>query len=224
MQRHGGQEEWNKLGKSQAEKVISHAGCASVSFVEVSKHRHSAWHCQWCGEPGHFHFLKSSAGASDVQPGVGLHRGAVRSDAGVTSNSGLRSWDLISYVGGSGGFNMWWCVFIFPHGWLRVWLICKHLIEVCSLKSWVSHSNSEQSVRKVETGRRELLCVCMWEREREFEIEREAHRESNYMERGNSMAGGEHALVSQTLVAIPALAPGTLDELHKFSVPQFSHL
>lgn len=43
------------------------------------------------GWSGHFHFLKSSAGASDVQPGVGLPRGAVRSDAGVTSNLGLRS-------------------------------------------------------------------------------------------------------------------------------------
>ena len=116
MQRHRGQEEWSRLGKSQGEKVISHAGCASVSFVEVSKHRHSAWHCQ-CGGgggvAGHFHFLKSSAGASDVQPGVGLPRGAVRSDAGVTSNFGVEELRFISYVeGGSGGCNMWWFVFI----------------------------------------------------------------------------------------------------------------
>ena len=44
------------------------------------------------------------------------------------------------------------------------------------------------------------------------------------MEWGNSMAGGEHTLVNQTLVAIPVLTPVNLGELYKFSVPQFSHL
>lgn len=47
------------LGKSQYRAGSSHAGCASVSFVEVSKHRPSAWHCQWwVGWSGHFLFLK----------------------------------------------------------------------------------------------------------------------------------------------------------------------
>ena len=54
--------------------------------------------------------------------------------------------------------------------------------------------------------------------------EKETQRESHYMGPGNCTAGGEHALVSQTLVASPALAPVTLDELHTFSAPQFSHL
>ena len=60
------------------------------------------------------HSLKcDTPDASDVQPGVGLPRGAVRSDAGVTSNFGVEELRFISYVeGGSGGCNMWWFVFI----------------------------------------------------------------------------------------------------------------
>lgn len=144
---------WRSKRMEQAWKISGrkddlHTGRASVLFMERSKHRHPDITCG-AGGSGHFYFLKGLPVGLLCSQDWDLSEGPFELMAGMTLNAVLRSWNFILHAGGGNNdLKIWlFMLLILPNVWLRAWLISKHLIKVCSLKSWVSHPKPGQLVR-----------------------------------------------------------------------------